>query len=246
MLPPPRTMPISTPRSCTTLSWSAIAPTVAGSVPYSSGPMRASPDSLIRTRLKTGSSLNLGADREAGEPPDHDVLAGRPGEVGAELLDRLAAVLVLVDVRLVEQDDIVHPRLELALGDLRADVLGLVGPLLLEDPQLGVLGLLRDLVLGDVLRRRGGGDVHRDLAGERLEVLVAGHEVGVAVDLDEHADLAVGVDVGGDRALGGLAAAHLERLVAQPHAQQLGGGVDVAVGLGQGVLALHHARAGLV
>src|SRR3954451_20705968 len=205
--------------------------------------MRASPDSLIRTRLKTGSSLNLGADREAGEPPDHDVLAGGAGEVGAQLLDRLAAVLVLVDVRLVEQDHIVHPRLELALGNLGADVLGLVGRLLLEDAQLGVLGLLRDLVLGDVLDLRGGGDVHRDLAGEGLEVLVAGHEVGVAVDLDEHADLAVGVDVGGDGALGGLAAAHLQGLVAEADTQQLDGLVEVAVGLRERTLALHHARA---
>src|SRR5215212_9476918 len=113
--------------------------------------MRASPDSLIRTRLKTGSD-NSGADREAGEAPDDDVLAGRSREGRAQLLDRLAVVLVPVDVRLVEQDDVLHPRLELALGDLRADVLGLVGRLLLEDAQLGVLGLGRDVVLGDVLR----------------------------------------------------------------------------------------------
>src|SRR4051794_21293198 len=146
-------------------------------------------------------------------------------------------------MRLVEQHDVVHPRLELALGDLRADVLGLVGRLLLEDAQLRVLGLLRDLLLGDVQDARRRGDVHRDLAGEGLEVLVAGHEVGVAVDLDQHADLAVGVDVGGDGALGGLAAAHLQRLVAEAHAQQLDGLVEVAVGLLQRRLAVHHARA---
>src|SRR5919205_1092280 len=100
--------------------------------------MRASPDSLIRTRLKTGSD-KLSADREAREAADHDVLAGRAGEVRAQLLDRLALVLVRVDVRLVEQHDVVHPGLELALGDLGADVLGLVGGLLLEHAQLGVL-----------------------------------------------------------------------------------------------------------
>ena len=48
-----------------------------------------------------------------------------------------------------------------------------------------------------------------DVAGERDEVVVLGDEVGVAVDLDERADLAVGVDVGLDGALGGLAAGEL-------------------------------------
>src|SRR3954451_19346412 len=183
------------------------------------------------------------AHREAGEAPDHDVLARGAGEVRADLLDRLLVVLVLVDVRLVEQHDVVHPGLELALGDLGADVLGLVSRLLLEDAQLGVLGLLRDLLLGDVLHLRRGGDVHRDVTREVLEVVVAGDEVRVAVDLDEHADLAVGVDVGGDRALGGLTAAELERLVAEPHAQVLDCGVEIAVVLGERLLALHHAGA---
>ena len=72
---------------------------------------------------------------------------------------------------------------------------------------------------------------------------VAGDEVRVAVDLDEHADLGVGVDVGLDGALGGLATAELERLVAEAHAQQLDGLLDVAVGLAERLLAVHHARA---
>ena len=41
----------------------------------------------------------------------------------------------------------------------------------------------------------GGRDVQRDVARELQEVVVARDEVGLAVDLDEHADLAVGVDV---------------------------------------------------
>src|SRR3712207_7387968 len=48
-----------------------------------------------------------------------------------------------------------------------------------------------------------------DVARERDEVLVAGHEVGVAVDLDEHTGAAVGVDVGLDGALARLAASQL-------------------------------------
>ena len=42
--------------------------------------------------------------------------------------------------------------------------------------------------------------MQRDVLGERGEVVVAGDEVGLAVDLDEHADPAVGVDVVGDQA----------------------------------------------
>ena len=49
--------------------------------------MSASPDSLSRTRVKAGggSPLTSGllADREAGEAPDDDVLAGRRGELVA-------------------------------------------------------------------------------------------------------------------------------------------------------------------
>ena len=113
--------------------------------------MRASPESLIRTRLKTG----LGGHAPTAKRAKRRITTFSP--VVPERFARsssivLPLVLVGVDVRLVEQHDVAHPRLELALGDLRADVLGLVGGLLLEDAQLGVLGVLRDLVLGDVLR----------------------------------------------------------------------------------------------
>src|SRR4051812_481565 len=191
--------------------------------------MRDSPDSFNRMRLKTGSAttrrsygppwLDVGgnrllADGEADEPLDDDVLARLGREVGAQLLDRLAVVLVAVDVLLVEQDDVLVPGLELALDDLGPDVLRLVGGLLLEDPGLGVLVGLRDLLLVDVLRLRGGGDVQREVLGELDEVVVLGDEVGVALDLDEHADLAGGVDVGLDGALGRLATGELADLVA--------------------------------
>src|SRR3977135_3706343 len=119
--------------------------------------MRDSPDSFNRMRLKTGSATTGGsygpprrdvllADREAGEPLDDDVLAGLGREGGAQLLNRLAVVLVAVDVLLVEQDDVLVPGLELALDDLGPDVLRLVAGLLLEDAGLGVLVGLRDLL----------------------------------------------------------------------------------------------------
>src|SRR5829696_6588466 len=242
MLPPPRTTAISTSRSCTVLICWAIALTVSGSVPYSRSPMSASPESFRRMRSKAGAK-GLRPHLEAGEAADDDVLAGLTGQLGPDLLDRLAVVLVGVDVGLVEQDDVLHPGLELALGDLRAHVLGLVGGLALEHAQLRLPVRIRDLLLGDVAGERAGGDVERDVAGEGHEVVVAGDEVGVAVDLDEHADLGVAVDVGLDRALGGLAAADLQRLVAEADAQQLDRGVDVAARLLEGALAVHHAGA---
>ena len=170
-----------------------------------------------------------------------------PRELRADLLDRLAVVLVAVDVRLVEQDDLLHPLAQLALGDL-----GRARSRACRPPAARTRAARRPCrPAGSPPRRRSArrgepGDVQRDVAREGDEVLVARDEVGVAVDLDEHAGLAVRVDVGLDGALGGLAAAHLERLVAEADAQQLDGGVDVAAGLGQRRLAIHHSRARLV
>ena len=62
----------------------------------------------------------------------------------------------------------------------------------------------RDRLDGRV-RGRQAGDLHGEVADELLEVVVAGHEVRLAVDLDEHAQAAAGVDVGGDLALAGVA-----------------------------------------
>src|SRR4051794_8753235 len=187
----------------------------------------------------------LRADREAREALDDDVLARLGRQLGAQLLDRLAAVLVLVDVRLLEQHDLLEPLVDLALGGALARVLGDVVELARRDAELLGAGVLRDLLLGHI-ERLGGGDVQGDVADEGDEVLVARDEVGVAVDLDERADLAVGVDVGLHGALGGLAPGELggagDALLAQPRDR----GVDVAAGLGQGLLAVHHPRAGQV
>src|SRR5215217_9091901 len=105
MFPAPTTIATSTPRSWTCLIWPATAATRSGSVPYSSAPMRASPESLSRTLWKTA----LLTDGEPREAPDHHVLAGLGREVGAEVLDRLAVVLLAVDVRLLEQHHVVEP-----------------------------------------------------------------------------------------------------------------------------------------
>ncbi len=78
---------------------------------------------------------------------------------------------------------------------------------------------------------------------KRDEVLVRGDEVGVAVDLDQHADLRARVDVGLHGALGGDALAEVLDLLALLHAQDLDRLLDVAGGLGERLLAVHHPRA---
>ena len=57
----------------------------------------------------------------------------------------------------------------------------------------------------------GRGDVHREVLAQGLEVVGARHEVGLAVDLDEHADAAA-VDVGVDEALRGGAVGRFSAL----------------------------------
>src|SRR5579863_5786867 len=94
------------------------------------------------------------ADDEPREAANHDVLTGLSGQVGTELLDRLAVVLVGVDVLLTQQDDVVQPFVELPRDDLLADVLGPIRGLLRGDPLLPLAVLGRDLVLTDRDRRR--------------------------------------------------------------------------------------------
>ncbi len=97
---------------------------------------------------------------------------------------------------------------------------------------------LRRVDVGRVVER------HREHAAhDRLEVIVAGDEVGFGIDLDNDADVVLDGDA--NKTFGRYASALLggfgQALLAQP----IDGGLDVAVGLAQRVLAVHHARAGL-
>ena len=102
----------------------------------------------------------------------------------------------------------------------------------------GELGGLQRLDVGGAGGQRGLGDG----LGEGEEVGVLGDEVGLGVDLDQHGLAAVLGDR--DAAFGGDAAGLLVGLGQARLAQPLGGGVDVAVVLGERLLALHHAGAG--
>ena len=129
-------------------------------------------------------------------------------------------------------DDLLHGRGRFAL-DLRRGDVALLG-------QLG-LGhfLARDV------GRIGRGDLQAHVAAERLELLVAGDEVRLAIHLEEHADLAADVDVAFDQAFLRGAGGKLVDLAAQLLAQERDRLLRVAVGLGESLFAVEQAGAGL-
>src|SRR5437588_2099279 len=163
MLPPPTTIATSTPRRWTAATSWAIAWIRIGSAPYSRSPISASPESFSSTRRYAGAAAREGSccavsatDLEPREPADHHVLSGFRRERLAELLDRLAGVLVLVDVLLAHEHHVLEPLLELACDDLLADVLGPVRGLLGRHPLFALAVLRGDVPIGDGQRRRCG------------------------------------------------------------------------------------------
>jgi hypothetical protein len=84
----------------------------------------------------------------------------------------------------------------------------------------------------------------RDRHGKVAEVVALGDEVGLAVDLDHRHTAAVGGLGDLDGSLGGHLAGALAGLGQAALAHQLDRGLDVATGLDQRLLALHHAGAG--
>src|SRR5512140_1345989 len=208
-----------------------------GAILYPFGPGVQSPP---RRRQAGGGSVL--ADLEAREPSDLDVLAHLGDELGDEVAD---LELVVADVGLVEEADLFEELAQLAQDDLLHDLRRLLHVAELGQDDLLFLGhdVGRDVGRGDPARL-GRGDLQADLLDQLLELAVAGDEIGLAIELDEDADAAVHMDVGADQAfLGGPAGLGLGPGVALL-AQELDGLVHVAVALGQGGLAFHHADAG--
>ena len=114
------------------------------------------------------------------------------------------------------------------LGDVLADglALGVARPRLVVQRLDGV-----GLAAGDHLG---------DFVGEVAEVLVAADEIGLAVDLDEHAGVVA--DVRGHGALGGDASGLLAGGGQALLAEDLGGLLHVAISLGQRGLARPSSR----
>jgi hypothetical protein len=186
--------------------------------------------------------LDALAQLEAGEAAHLDVLADLGHHLRHELADGQVGVL---HERLLQQHELGEVLLHLAVDDLVHDVGRLAGGegLVAEDGALALEVRLGHLFAADGAGI-GGGDVHGDVAHQLLELLGAGYEVGLAVDLDEHADLAVGVDVGADGPLGGDAAGLLGGGGEALLAQEVDRGLHVAVGLGERFLAIQHSGSG--
>lgn len=119
------------------------------------------------------------------------------------------------------------------LADLGNEGLGLVLDRLTTD-----VGLEEGINVVTVNGEGGLGDG----VGEAEEVLVLGNEVGLAVDLDHDGLAALVGD--NDLALGGDAAGLLVGLDETGLAKEVVGGLDVTVGLNEGLLAVHHTGAG--
>jgi hypothetical protein len=118
------------------------------------------------------------------------------------------------------------------LAILPSTIFSITGSRLACGRSLRAINLLLALQIfgGHVLRlhiaRIAGRDVHRDVLQQLLEVLGAGHKVALAVQLEQHADLAAGMDIGAHRAL-------------------VGGAGSLLLRRGHAPLAQHHKRASM-
>src|SRR5947208_6577896 len=269
MLPPPTTTAGWMPRSTTSASCRATSAVAPSEIPDPESCANASPESFSKTRWYVGRAsppslmrlvvsstgrrhpvggqltrlLQVLAQPVAGEPPHRHLLAGLGADLVQQALDRLRVVL---DERLIKQDVVPEERLEFPFDDPGYHVLGLPGVdrLLLEDLPFVLEGRSRDVVTAQPAWRRGTCDMERQVFHERTEVIRVRHEVRLAVHLDQHPDRVVEMDVGVDQALVGTAAGALGLAGETLLAEDLRGALGIAVGLDQGALAIHHARAG--
>ena len=131
--------------------------------------------------------------------------------------------------------------LRAAQGDVLADRRDGVGDRVGDRAAAGIMRALDRLGLdaGALVERD-----REDAAHQRLEIVVAGDEIGFGIDLDDDAE--IGLHRHADEAVGGDAAALLGRLGEALLAQPVDRRFDVAVGLAERVLAIHHAGAGLL
>ena len=183
------------------------------------------------------------AEVVSGEATDGDLLTNLGGRLLHELLNGLARVL---DVVLRDERLLVHHLVDATGDNLLANVLRLGQQVFLLhfDGALTLHHLLVGIGRVDVLNLRARGDLHGEVLREFLEPVTAGDEVGLAVEFEQDADAAAGVDVRHDATFGGDAARLLVRgghaLLAQPR----GGFFDATFALLKRLLAVHHTGAG--
>src|SRR2546425_214428 len=181
-------------------------------------------------------------DLQPGEPAHVDLFAG----LGRQLFDQLAhRAFVVLHELLLEQDVLFVESLDHPFYDLATDVLGLF---LLGHLSLVYLALPRDGLGRQVFdphrERVLGGDVDGQFARQRLEVLGARYEIRFAIELHQHAELAVVVQVVADETLGCLPAGAFIGLGRALGAQHVDGLLQVSAGFLQRLFAVHHSGAG--
>ena len=171
--------------------------------------------------LAVCSKLVLGLDAVGGLEVDQDAVGAAAVDVcraDALVTDETADLDVLLD----DQDEVLQSLID-----------GLAALGLACHQSLDISGVL----------------LHDDLGGlldEGNELVVLGDEVGLGVDLDDDAHLALGAVISVDHALGSHAACLLGGGSQTTLTQDLDRLLEVAVSLGQSLLALHHAAVGLL
>src|SRR5439155_14378988 len=94
--------------------------------------------------------------------------------------------------------------------------------------------------------RVGGRDVHGDVVYQLFEIVGAGHEIALAIDFDQHADFASGMNVVRNRAFAGDAGSLLLGHGSAAFAENDDCLLQIAIRFGERFLAVHHGSAGLV
>ena len=106
------------------------------------------------------------------------------------------------------------------------------------------LDLLRRNILAAQIHGPGPGDVHRELVRQLLEVVVLGDKRRLTPEFEHHGDLSAGVNVGLDDTLRRLPVLPLGGHGLSLLPKEVGRLVEVAAGLLQSPLAVHHSRSG--
>src|ERR1700693_4795989 len=275
-LPPPTTSPICTPVLTTSAISAARLLTRSGSIPKDPPPASASPLSLRTMRWYLGTdgrltcsggaglrpasacaALTLWRRRlrcfldqrrlaylEANEARDRNVLTKFCNRRFDQVAD---AGGVIADERLLVQADLFVELAHPPFHDLVHHFFWLAflqGPPPL-DVALFVQNLLCDVLFADELWVRGR-HLHGQILHQILEIVGPGNEVGLAVHLHQHAQLRAGMDITAYDALPcstrRLLRCRSDSVLTENDFRFR----QIALGLDQGFLALHHARAGSV
>src|SRR5215469_13094576 len=156
---------------------------------------------VLLSRLREGYRFSNVANFKSRKPADTDVLTQLADLGRAQLRDGLCLVL---DEGLLVKADLLLELLHLSRNHLFGDLRGLAAGHGLRQINLLLASVVcrRDVFLANVLRVAGR-DVHGDIVHQFFEVFGASDEIALAVDLNQHADLASGMNVAGDRPLAG-------------------------------------------